>query len=194
MARYSEEVKAQIVSSLKAELMDCIKHIGIRKTPIDELVERVNIPKGTFYLFYPSKEELALDVIYEYIEELHNKFYEMLENSGEITIESLSSITYLIIEEASQSFLIQIARNKEMELLNRKLSAKLIAEKEDEMEQIAYKLYDLIKFEDKHSYEIFMSSLRLLFYSRLNKNDIGNEFYRDTIKTLIEGIYSSHFK
>ncbi|WP_286081321.1 TetR/AcrR family transcriptional regulator [Parablautia intestinalis] len=32
-------------------------------TTVDEIVKRVNIPKGTFYLFYKSKELLLFEVI-----------------------------------------------------------------------------------------------------------------------------------
>lgn len=35
---------------------------GVKKTTVDELVKREGIPKGTFYLFYPSKEMLLYDV------------------------------------------------------------------------------------------------------------------------------------
>ncbi len=39
---------------------------GVKKTTVDELVKRVGIPKGTFYLFYPSKDCLGeLNVIIE---------------------------------------------------------------------------------------------------------------------------------
>lgn len=34
---------------------------GVKKTTVDELVKRAGIPKGTFYLFYPSKEMLLFD-------------------------------------------------------------------------------------------------------------------------------------
>ena len=41
----------------------CLAAYGIRKTTVDELVRRVGIPKGTFYLFYESKGRLIRDVI-----------------------------------------------------------------------------------------------------------------------------------
>ena len=40
---------------------------GVKKTTVDELVKRTGIPKGTFYLFYPSKEMLLFDVSQENI-------------------------------------------------------------------------------------------------------------------------------
>ncbi len=43
---------------LKEEARLCMEQYGIRKTTVDELVKRVKIPKGTFYLFFQSKELL----------------------------------------------------------------------------------------------------------------------------------------
>ena len=36
---------------------------GVKKTTVDELVKRVGIPKGTFYLFYPS----LINLIHYYV-------------------------------------------------------------------------------------------------------------------------------
>ena len=52
---YSDQERAYIRKRLHEEAVLCIKQYGMRKTSVDELVQRVNIPKGTFYLFYPSK-------------------------------------------------------------------------------------------------------------------------------------------
>ncbi|MDY4210978.1 MAG: TetR/AcrR family transcriptional regulator [Treponema sp.] len=40
----------------------------MKKTTVDELVKRTGIPKGTFYLFYPSKEILLFDISQENID------------------------------------------------------------------------------------------------------------------------------
>ena len=59
---YSEEEKKQIIQRLKEEANILMQEKGVKKTTVDELVKRVGIPKGTFYLFYPSKEMLLFDV------------------------------------------------------------------------------------------------------------------------------------
>ena len=55
---YSDQERAYITKRLKEEAAACMGKFGIRRTTVDELVKRVKIPKGTFYLFYPSKELL----------------------------------------------------------------------------------------------------------------------------------------
>ena len=66
---YSEEERLNIVRRLKKEADELICEKGVRKTTVDELVRRVGIPKGTFYLFYPSKEML----LFECAQDLHDK-------------------------------------------------------------------------------------------------------------------------
>lgn len=62
---YSDQERAYITKRLKEEAAACMGQFGIRRTTVDELVKRVKIPKGTFYLFYPSKELLLFEVIQE---------------------------------------------------------------------------------------------------------------------------------
>ena len=51
---YSDEERNQIITKLKREANILMLEKGVKKTTVDELVKRVGIPKGTFYLFYPS--------------------------------------------------------------------------------------------------------------------------------------------
>lgn len=51
----------------KAAAASMIKY-GIRHTTVDFLVKNALIPKGTFYLFYETREEL----LFEVLEKEHN--------------------------------------------------------------------------------------------------------------------------
>ena len=46
----------------KAAVESMIKY-GVRRTTVDCLAKGANIPKGTFYLFNDSKEELLFEVL-----------------------------------------------------------------------------------------------------------------------------------
>ena len=48
---YSDQEREYIVKRLKEEAAKCLSQYGVRRTTVDELVQRVGIPKGTFYLF-----------------------------------------------------------------------------------------------------------------------------------------------
>jgi AcrR family transcriptional regulator len=50
---------------------------GYKKMTIDDLAEAVGIGKGTVYLYFPSKEEIALSHIDRIIERLKTKLWEI---------------------------------------------------------------------------------------------------------------------
>ena len=65
---YSDNEKKKKKKRLHDAANKSLLENGVRKTTVDELVQKVGIPKGTFYLFYKSKEELLFEVILEYHE------------------------------------------------------------------------------------------------------------------------------
>ena len=67
---YSEEEKKLLIEKLKHEANILMQEKGVKKTTVDELVKRAGIPKGTFYLFYPSKEMLLFDVSQDFHEQV----------------------------------------------------------------------------------------------------------------------------
>lgn len=73
---YSEQEREYIDKRLREEAMNCMAAYGIRKTTVDELVRRVRIPKGTFYLFYESKEQLLFQVLMEFHKTIEKQLLE----------------------------------------------------------------------------------------------------------------------
>ena len=60
---FSGQERTLIDQRLRAAAAECLERYGVRKTTVDELVRRAGIPKGTFYLFYPSKEALFFSLL-----------------------------------------------------------------------------------------------------------------------------------
>ena len=76
--KYSEEEKVRIRKALRREAGRCLALYGVRRTTVDEIVKRTDIPKGTFYLFYDSKEALFFDLLSAFVQsfcEVHTKVY-----------------------------------------------------------------------------------------------------------------------
>lgn len=93
---FSEQEKEYIKKRLKEEAAKCLAQFGVRRTTVDEIVQRVNIPKGTFYLFYKSKELLLFEVILEEHEMIEQKVYQAvkeMKQDGDIA-EQLTKIIY----------------------------------------------------------------------------------------------------
>lgn len=56
---------------------DLLTRFGYKKMTIDDLARAVGIGKGTVYLYFPSKEEIALSHIDRIIERLKSKLWEI---------------------------------------------------------------------------------------------------------------------
>src|SRR6478735_9653965 len=54
---------------------------GFRKMTIDDLAKEVGIGKGSVYLHFPSKEEIALSHIDRIIERLKKRLWEIADSS-----------------------------------------------------------------------------------------------------------------
>ncbi len=67
---YTDEERTDIRTRLKKEADILMQEKGVKKTTVDELVKRTGIPKGTFYLFYPSKEMLLFDCAQDFHEQV----------------------------------------------------------------------------------------------------------------------------
>ena len=73
MPRFTEQEKEIINSKLLIEGEKLFSLHGLKKVTVDDLAAAVNISKGSFYAFYPSKEHicgnqfsLTKRVIYKY--------------------------------------------------------------------------------------------------------------------------------
>ena len=55
--------KRQIRERLLAAGREFFSRYGLRKTTVEELARKAGIAKGTFYLFFPSKEALYREVL-----------------------------------------------------------------------------------------------------------------------------------
>ena len=101
---YSEQEREYIRRRLKEEAASCLARYGVRRTTVDEIVRRVHIPKGTFYLFYPSKEVLLFEVIQEQQETINHKLYqEISEMAGtEVSAKRLADAIYEFYKMAEE--------------------------------------------------------------------------------------------
>lgn len=186
---YSDKEREHIIKELKKSAIDCMILYGVRKTTVDELIKRVNIPKGTFYLFYSSKELLLYDAINSLHDEIQKKLIRRLKNiSSVLSVEDITEAIYHYYKVTDESKIIEIFKHNDLDLLLRKIPKEKIEEhfKHDRMalnQMIA--LIPNAKEKDIHKFE---SAIRAVFCSLLHKREIGEEFFDESIKILLRGI------
>ena len=115
---FTEAEKAYIRERLLREAEACLGVYGIRRTTVDELVRRAGIPKGTFYLFYESKEALIFDVILKLNAEIQANAAALISNMrAKPDAEELTEIVFGLYQSLDGSFLLKLLESGELEFL-----------------------------------------------------------------------------
>jgi AcrR family transcriptional regulator len=192
---FSESERAYIKNRLMEEAKECLALYGIRKTTVDELVRRVKIPKGTFYLFYESKELLFFDVFCA----LHDEFQEKM--MSEIAIlkdgmdaDKLTEIIFRLYKSFDASYMLKLMTSGELELLFRKLPPeinKLHTEKDDFRVE---ELISMVPGMGAESVQVFSAAIRGIFLLLLHKREVGEEVFDDALRIMIRGVVMQMFE
>ncbi len=186
---YSSQEKEYIVKRLKEEAYQCLNLYGVKKTTVDELVRRVNIPKGTFYLFYDSKEILLFDVVNDLHDEIQKHFIrEANLIKGRITAENLTNLLFEVYKMVDDTFLLKVMTNGELELIIRKLPNEIVEKHLNDDNAIMEKFMELIPHVKEKNVQYFSGALRGVFLTMLHKREIGEEVFDGSLKLMINGL------
>jgi len=193
---FSDSERAYIRKRLLEEAQACLAHFGMRKTTVDELVKRVNIPKGTFYLFYPSKELLFFDVFCALHDELQADVLRRVEElQGNSNADTVTELIFQLYKQVDATFLYSFAASGDLELLVRKLPpeiAKAHAQKDDfSMEKLLSLLPGVLV---EGNIKIFSAALRAIFCTMPHRREIGEDVFDDTIRVMLRGVVIQLFE
>ena len=189
---YSDQEREYIKRRLKEEAAACMATYGIRRTTVDELVKRVNIPKGTFYLFYKSKELLLFDVILEQHELVDQKLYQAVcEIAGaEFSAEKLTDVIFRFFKMAEEMPVLKLLNSDEVELLVRKLPPEVVAEHFGNDTDMIEKVFALLPVKEGVDANVFSAAFHAIYFATLHKTEIGEEQYDQALRMLVYGVVS----
>jgi AcrR family transcriptional regulator len=191
---FSDHERAIIKKRLMDEAESCLSQYGVRKTTVEELVRRANIPKGTFYLFYDTKELLFYDVFNRFHDEMHERYLaEIDEMDNAITPQQLTDFIFRIFKETKESFFLKFMTSGEMELLIRKLPPELAQAQVEKDDFSIEKLLHLIPNIKVENYKVMRTALRAVFMAMLHEQEIGPDVFDDALKILIRGVVCQMF-
>lgn len=187
---YSEPEREYIQKRLKEEAAKCLAQYGIRRTTVDEIVRRVNIPKGTFYLFYRSKELLLFNVILEQHEKISNELYQAVSNCMDtnFSAEKLTDVIFEFYKKTEKMPILKQLDVNEVELLVRKLPQEIVEEHlQDDTDRIE-KIFALLPVKEGVDIKVMSAAFHAIYYATLHQTDIGEEQYEQALRALIYGI------
>jgi AcrR family transcriptional regulator len=187
---YSDQEREYIIKRLKEEAAKCLAQYGIRRTTVDELVKRVNIPKGTFYLFYKSKELLLFEVIQEQHEAINNELAAALAEIADkpMSADIFTDLIYGFFKQTEDMPILRMLDTDEVELLIRKLPREVVeAHLKDDTDTIGQMLayFPLRKDVDV---KVISAAFHAIYFATLHKAEIGEDGYDEALRALIYGI------
>jgi AcrR family transcriptional regulator len=178
-----------IKEKLKAAALECFSLYGAKKTTVDELVRRVNIPKGTFYLFYDSKELLFFDLFMDYHEKMQRKLIDKAASlSSPLDIEELTDMFLNLYRESMDSFLFKLSITGELEYIIRKLPPEVTEAHLKQDDDSITEFIRMVPEVDQSQARIFGASFRAIFLTILSKKEIGEDVYDETLRLLVKGV------
>jgi AcrR family transcriptional regulator len=188
--QFSIYERSVIKKHLKQEGKICLERYGMKKTTIDELVKRVNIPKGTFYLFYDSKELLFYDILIDLHDLLQQTFLSQVQQyQGLIEEEEVTELIFNLYKSIDASFLPSFIASGELELLLRKLPPEVISEHAKKDDFRVEQLLSLLSLDiPRESIEVFSASLRGIFFFLFHKKEIGENIFDKALYQIIKGL------
>lgn len=184
---YTETERDNIRRDLRKAASLCLRKYGVRHTTVDELVHIVNIPKGTFYLFYPNKESLFLDALVTFTKEEEGKYLELLEELDENHI--VTSLTTVFFEMAISFYnsgLYRFLDDNQLAIVMRNLDETDKVRFETSRTSFIAKILDYFSIDDEDDISAFSSAFNSVFYLMLHDDEIKD--FEKALRTLIRGL------
>ena len=187
---YSDQERAYIKKRLKEEAAACMGQFGIRRTTVDEIVKRVHIPKGTFYLFYPSKELLLFEVIQEQHALVNQKLYQALSGlaGAAPSAEKITDVIFEFYKLTEEMPVFRLMDSEEIELLVRKLPQEVAEAHLREDTDTIKELFALLPAKIEVDPDVLSAAFHAIYYATLHKKEIGEAQYDQALRLLIHGV------
>lgn len=187
---FSEQEREYIKKRLREVAAECLAQYGVRRTTVDEIVKRANIPKGTFYLFYKSKELLLFEAIQEQHERVSRELYQAIFDlvKQKISAEKLTDVIFNFYKMTEEMPILKLLDPGEVELLARKLPQEIVEEHLQDDTDTIEKMFALLPVKKEVDINVVSATFHAIYYASLHKAEIGERVYDKALRTLIYGI------
>lgn len=181
---FSEKERLQIIKTLQKSAMSQLSKVGVRKTTVDEICRLSHIAKGTFYLFYGSKEELFLDCLKTFADSLEEMYLEMLQNLDENHIvTSLTKVFLSVAERFYKEGMFRFLDEENLTLIKRKVPEIRLKDLEDTISNMLHTLFSYFSIDSEEDIRAFEEGFKAVLHLFL----VYEENF-ETLNFLIRGL------
>lgn len=114
---------------------------GFKETSIQDIVDALEVTKGTFYYYFSTKEQLLNDIHLQYIDDLLNKQEDIINHPSKNSKMKLHEIVYMLISDIEKQGQSALVFFREMRNLSDE-NLKLIVPKRDQFRLNIQKLIE----------------------------------------------------
>lgn len=185
----NEKERRAIERRLVDAASESVMRVGIKRTTVDELVRQANIPKGTFYLFFASKEELIFQVLMRWHESIHESLEKGLAAlSDGCTSEQLTDALMGAFGALLETAIPRLMVDGEMDALIRRLPDETVSGHitRDELDFDAFT--GLLPPMSEAKKSVYSAAFRALFFTIAHKREIGEEVFEEALRCCVRGI------
>lgn len=189
---YSQSERDDIKTRLKQAARESLMTKGVRKTTVDQLVAEVHIPKGTFYLFYKSKEILLFEVLLEFHEVIEQDMKIALSQLDfqHITTKQLTEFILAFFLKAKENPLFRVLTSGELDLLATKLPSDIVNEHFQHDHDMLEQILKFIPHQDNVDIQALSGAFRDLFMFMFS--DCCQD--KESLRMLIHGLVMQFLK
>lgn len=189
MGRFSNDKREEIRHNIQEASTNLFSRYGVRKTTIEDIVRAAGIGKGTFYLFYPSKEDLLFELIrrgYSPREE----FLQKLERADKVNVEDFKAAFKTMIKKLAENPLLHILyQSGDEDFIVHVISREKLEEHSKDDEYFIQTLLHIMRqkgFSPKRSPEIINGLFHLIWLSLIYRDDINKNGFDEITDIIID--------
>lgn len=186
---FSPEERETIRRQLREKGGELFEAYGLKKTTVADITQAVGISKGSFYLFYKSKEELLLEILEQIESEGRGRILEYVVQPQENARQSVCAIlkSFLLTWDAYP--LLRKLDKSDFDYLARRLPAERVQAHIDRDEKFIDNFTD--KFERdgitvRVPPRVVANLIKGLFFIGIRRYDLGEDAYLECMEILIE--------
>ncbi len=185
--KYSDTQKENIRRDLRSMAERSLFHKGVKDTSVDELVKAVGIPKGTFYLFYGSKEELYQDVMVSFRIQMQDEMLAMLQELDENHIvTSLTTVFSHLVENIYARGIFKLLDRRTARLVSRSSEVDVMEREQKALLSFFRELFGYFAIEDEDDIARFHEAFQAIVYSMDKAHDMERPL--DAYRLLLRGL------
>ena len=186
---FTENEKETLRAQMREKGKKLFEKHGLKKTSVDELTEAVGISKGAFYLFYESKEELFMEILESFEQEIQDKILNFSSRPNADARKNVSDALKSFLLTWDDYPLLKNLGKADFDYLVRKIPAERVMEHAKNDEEFTNQLIKKIKKEGitvKASPRVIGNLMKSLFFFSLHREDMGDAAYTETMNLLID--------